>query len=144
MPLTRKSPTVQARLAPADFTRFSEVAKADKKTKGQLAREAILFYLANREHTKWRNRDRVITNEIDRLSKVQVTAIRSMADRLAAMLFRLQVDVGVVYELHATVADVDVLEKAQNKTKDRLHKRLESDEKTIRDRISRTIAPDNP
>lgn len=144
MPLTRKSPTVQARLAPADFTRFSEVAKAEKKTKGQLAREAILFYLANREHTKWKNRDRVITNEIDRLSKVQVKEIRAMANRLAAMLYRLQVEVGVVHELHAKVADPDVVEAITNLTKDRLKKRLESDEQEIRERMSRVIAPDSP
>jgi len=136
---------VQARLAPADFTRFSEVAKAEKKTKGQLAREAILFYLANREHTKWEKRDRVITSEIDRLSKVQVKAIGKMADRICGMLFRLQVEVGVVHELHkAAVNDPAVLEALRTDTINRLYKKMKDDEKEMAEHLARSLAPDSP
>ncbi len=159
MPRTRKDSTVQARLALDDFIRFGLLAKAEKKTKGQLAREALLFYMASKIRDKHDKPDRVIAEEIDRLSTNQVNATRQMAeeidratrkmaDRICGMLAKIHTnlgtDLGVILELHAELESDERIADLMSKSAKRVGRKLSAEEKELRDRMSKVVRGDNP
>ena len=45
-------PTVETKLSREDFKRVDDLAKEDEVSKSALVRQAILWYLANREELK--------------------------------------------------------------------------------------------
>lgn len=92
MPITRKSPTVQARLNSSDFQRFSKLAGLKEITKGELAREAILAYIDAAENEHFKKKE---TGYIEKLD--------AQVDRLAKMIASTQKD------LRATQTDVGAI-----------------------------------
>lgn len=143
MPRTRKDSTVQARLALDDFVRFSLLAKAEKKTKGQLARDALLFYMASKIRDKHEKPDRVIVEEIDRLSTNQVNATRQMADRVCGMLSKIHIDLGVVLILHTSLEDEESIKELVSESTKRVRMKKTAVEKEVSDEMSKFIRGDN-
>lgn len=134
---------MQARLAPEIFLQFSEVAKAKRVTKGQLARDAILFYLAHERRSINEKPDRVIAEEIDRLSANQVNATRQMADRVCGMLSKIHTDLGVILELHCELESDERIADLMSKSAKRVGKKLSTVEKEIRDKMSKVMRNDS-
>lgn len=77
---------MEIRLAPSDQLRFDHYAASLGKTKTELAREAVRYWMDHQ--------DKQIND--DRESKLE-KRMRKMEDRLAAMIMRSTIDTGVVY-----------------------------------------------
>lgn len=80
--------TIYSSLTPEDFATFVELATRRKITHAELMREAVLFYLSYQEKLQSEEKD-------GRLEK----RLRKMEDRLAGLLARTAIDVGVVYNM---------------------------------------------
>ncbi len=80
-------PPMEIRLAPSDQLRFDHYAASLGKTKTEMAREAVRYWLDHQ--------DKQIND--DRESKLEAR-IRKMEDRLAAMIMRGTIDTGVLYQ----------------------------------------------
>lgn len=81
-------PTVETKLAQADSNRVGELARKEGKTKSEVVREAVLWYLDHKEELQFRDREALIAKEI-----------RGMTDRICAMLARQGDAIGTLYEL---------------------------------------------
>jgi metal-responsive CopG/Arc/MetJ family transcriptional regulator len=81
-------PKLETKLRREDFKRVDDLAKLEGKTKSEVVREAVLWYLDNREQLKNESRDGVIAQSID-----------AMANRVCAMLARQGRLIGTVFEL---------------------------------------------
>ena len=81
-------PKLETKLRREDFKRVDDLAKLEGKTKSEVVREAVLWYLDNHEQIKNEPRDTVIAESID-----------AMANRVCAMLARQGRQIGTVFEL---------------------------------------------
>lgn len=81
-------PKVETKLRREDFQKVEELAKQEKKTKSEVVREAVLWYLEHQEQIKNEPRDSVVAESID-----------AMANRVCAMLARQGRQIATVYEL---------------------------------------------
>lgn len=84
----REGPRITTRLVDEDNTRFMRAVISSRTTVSQLARDAIRFYL-----------DQLDAGLIaERENKLEVR-IKKMEDRLAGLLARANIDVGVIINL---------------------------------------------
>jgi hypothetical protein len=81
-------PKVETKLRREDFRRVDELAKLEGKTKSEVVREAVLWYLDNQEQIKNEPRDTAIALEIE-----------AMTNRVCAMLARQGRQVATLFEL---------------------------------------------
>lgn len=87
MPETKRDHEVRTRLRAADWERFERICKKEKKTNAEVSRAAILFYMEHHE-----------TNALDRREAKLEARMKKMEDRLAAMIMRPTIDIGVLYQ----------------------------------------------
>jgi len=88
MPKTRRTPKVETRLSPVAHIQFDQLCRLEGKTKTEMARRAILWYMEH--HDRLRNEE--IEGKLEqRLSKIE--------NRLAGLLVRLGIDIGTIYSL---------------------------------------------
>lgn len=120
---------MQVNLSSEDLLKLSDVAGSQKRTKGEVAREAIRWYVINYEKLKEDSRDSLMSLEI-----------KKMANRLAAMLARIHVEVGTLYELQFRYTDPDLFEEALHTTKQRVRNRLQKDERDVSAKMAGQIA----
>ncbi len=81
MPKTKVAPRVETRLHPDDYRYFERLCHDQAKTKGQLAREAILLYLKQQKNT-----------EVQKHESEVALQVRKIADRICGLLYKLGVD----------------------------------------------------
>ncbi len=81
-------PKVETKLTRQDFKRVDDLAKVEGKTKSEVVREAVLWYLDHVDDLKNEQRDTVIAQSID-----------GMANRVCAMLARQGRQIGTIFEL---------------------------------------------
>lgn len=81
-------PKVETKLTRQDFKRVDDLAKLEGKTKSEVVREAVLWYLDHVDDLKNEQRDTVIAQSID-----------GMANRVCAMLARQGRQIGTIFEL---------------------------------------------
>ena len=116
--VTPQVPLVHLRLLPARNDKVSKLAASQKKSKGDIIRRAVVFYL---EHMEAEDLDR-------RESKLEVR-IRKMEDRLSGLLARGNIDIGVVLEIiYMNMPQEDkeeVLKKCQKRSALRLKRKIE-------------------
>jgi len=85
---TKQPNPIRTRLSIADHARFNEMCKLEGKTQTELARQAIVEMLDRQEKgTQAEIKDKLA----ERLKK--------MEDRMAALLARNNLDIGIVYQL---------------------------------------------
>lgn len=87
MPKTKQSPEVRTRLRNQDQERLDLICRSSGKTQTEVVRQAILFYLDS--HDK---------GQLDIGQSETQKTLQKGFDRLAAMLMRNTIDVGVVYQ----------------------------------------------
>jgi hypothetical protein len=81
-------PKVETKLRREDFRRVDDLAKLEGKTKSEVVREAVLWYLDNQEQIKNEPRETAIAQEIE-----------AMTNRVCAMLARQGRQVATLFEL---------------------------------------------
>jgi len=119
-------------LSGIDHERFMTVCKLKRKTRSEIAREAILWYLEFQDQGK----ENKIESELSR-------NIKNMTDRICGMLARQGAQTGTLYELawqnHAENQIQERFIAAANLVKGKMRKRLEDDEKAIAERMTKVV-----
>jgi len=119
-------------LSAQDHQRLLSLTKVKRKTRSEVVREAVRWYLDNHEQAK------PSKNESE-LSK----NIKSMTDRICGMLARQGAQTGTLYELawqnHVENKIQDRFVAANNLVKGKMRKRLEDDEKAIAERMNKVV-----
>ncbi|HIN64837.1 MAG TPA: hypothetical protein EYM95_09360, partial [Candidatus Obscuribacterales bacterium] len=109
-------------LSAIDQERLSAICKLKRKTKSEIAREAIRWYLDYQEQGK-------ATKSESELAK----NVKNMTDRICGMLARQGAQTGTLFELawqnHVENKMQDRFISAANLVKGKMRKRLEDDEK---------------
>jgi len=132
----RSSPKVETRLASADIKRLDELAKEVGTSRSDLARQALLWYLANQEKLTLDSREAEVAKAIRDAANLIVKAINKGVDRICKMLARLGIAVGTMYELHWMAMPPgeegeQLFEEARSKAKQQQRRLLEKDEAEI-------------
>jgi hypothetical protein len=144
MPRKNQYQDISVGLNEKDRLKLAELAGLQSRTKTEIAREAIRFYLNNYENIKNQSRDHEIAEAIKYATNQLLKAISSGVDRICKMLARQGAAIGTLYELSwmALPDDEDarrIFESAANKAKDKMRKRLELDEAEIAERNKKIV-----
>ena len=144
MPRKNQYQDISVGLNEKDRLKLAELAGLQSRTKTEIAREAIRFYLNNYENIKNQSRDHEIAEAIKYATNKLLKAISSGVDRICKMLARQGAAIGTLYELSwmALPDDEDarrIFESAANKAKDKMRKRLELDEAEIAERNKKIV-----
>jgi metal-responsive CopG/Arc/MetJ family transcriptional regulator len=119
-------------LSAQDHQRLLSLTKVKRKTRSEVVREAVRWYLDNHENAK------PSKNESE-LSK----NIKNMTDRICGMLARQGAQTGTLYELawqnHVENKMQERFVAASNLVKGKMRKRLEDDEKAIAERMNKVV-----
>lgn len=119
-------------LSAVDQERLSALCKLKRKTRSEIAREAIRWYLDYQEQGK------ASKNESELAKNV-----KNMTDRICGMLARQGAQTGTLFELawqnHVENKMQDRFISAANLVKGKMRKRLEDDEKAIAERMSKVV-----
>jgi predicted DNA-binding protein len=119
-------------LTPHDQKRLATLAKRDGKTKTELAREALTWYLDQRENEEHAERDGVYAK-----------AIKEMTNRICGMLARQGTALGVLYELTwRSLSDAESrseFDSIVNQVKAKQRKRLDGDEKALTAKMAAVV-----
>ncbi len=126
-------PTVETKLSREDFKRVDDLAREDGVSKSELVRQAILWYLANRDELKNEPRDSMITGSIE-----------AMTNRVCAMLARQGRLIGTLFELtYANMSETKqgkaAFEAALSSAKQKMAKAVEKDERELVEAMKRTV-----
>jgi metal-responsive CopG/Arc/MetJ family transcriptional regulator len=81
-------PKLETKVTREDFRRVDDLARLEKKTKSEVVREAVRWYLDHHDQLKNEPRDTVIAQEIE-----------GMTNRICAMLARQGRQIGAVFEM---------------------------------------------
>ncbi len=119
-------------LSAVDDERLSTACKLKRKTRSEIAREAIRMYLDNLEKSKESKNESELSKNI-----------KNMTDRICGMLARQGAQTGTLYELawqnHVENKMQERFISASNLVKGKMRKRLEDDEKSIAERMSKVV-----
>jgi len=119
-------------LTPRDQARLATLAESDGKTKTELAREAMTWYLEQRENEENAERDGVYAK-----------AIKEMTNRICGMLARQGTALGVLYEVTwRSLPDEgsrSEFESIVNQVKAKQRKRLDVDEKALTAKMAAVV-----
>lgn len=127
---------IKVGLNEADRTRLAAVAKAQERTRTEVAREAIRWYLDHYEEIKSQPREGQMAEAIRYATTQIVKAITNGVDRICAMLARQGRAIGTLYELqYMAIPDPDqadvLFAEAVKKSKQKQAKYVQEDEKDL-------------
>ena len=136
MPKPRKYTPLNVNLSSDDHRRLAEMAKElstdQERTKTEVAREAIRWYLDHYEKIKEDKRQSEITQ-----------ALNAMTNRICGMLARQGAEVGTLYELawqnHVDNKIEGRFTGAANTVKANMRKRLTEDERKIAESMKKVV-----
>ena len=119
-------------LVDKDQKRLDALAQKDGKTKTELAREALLWYLERRENEQNLERD-----------SAYARSINEMTNRICGMLARQGTALGVLYEVTwRSLPDEQskmAFEGIVNEVKGKQRKRLDEDEKILVEKMRKVV-----
>ena len=128
MPKQRRVIPIYGSLPAADAVRLKARAVLVKGTEASLVREAVLFYLDHQEKEKENRKETMLEKRMQR-----------MEDRLAAILAKTAIDVGVIYSLLWQNANYKTRDeqfiRARKHSIDRLRKKWNSEEMEIKEAV---------
>ena len=136
MPKPRKYTPLNVNLSSDDHRRLAEMAKElstdQERTKTEVAREAIRWYLDHYEKIKEDKRQSEITQ-----------ALNAMTNRICGMLARQGAEIGTLYELawlnHKDNRIEPRFTGAANTVKANMRKRLTDDERRIAESMKKVV-----
>lgn len=144
MPKRKQYQDVRVGLNEKDRLKIAEMAGIQGRTKTELAREAIRFYLDNYENIKNQSRDHEIAESIKYATDQLVKAINKGVERICKMLSRQGIAIGTLYELSWMALPDDAnakkaFEAASNTAKQKMRRRVELDESELAERQQKAI-----
>ncbi len=128
-------PKVETKLRREDFQKVEDLAKLENKTKSEVVRDAVLWYLANQEQLKNEPRDSVMAE-----------AIEAMANRVCAMLARQGRQIGTVFELtHSSMSGTAegkaAFEAASTTASQKMARAVQKDERDLVEAMKKAVKP---
>ena len=126
-------PRVETKLSREDFRRVSDLAVLDEKTKSEVVRDAVLFYLKVREDQRNAPRETEIA-----------LAIKEMTNRITAMLARQGDYIATIHEMtYQTLSDEGrrIFEVAAHTAKQKMRRHLERDEREVAEKMRKVLNP---
>ncbi len=140
----RPDPKVETRLSPTDMNRLNSFSVASKRSKADLAREAIRWYLDNHEKTGGKAREAEISQAIRYATDGLIKAVNSGVDRICKMLARQGRAIGTLYELSWMSLPDDenarlAFEAAATRAKQRMARHVENDEREIAETMKKVV-----
>jgi len=128
MPRKKKYQNMYVGLTAQEHERLGALVQTDGKTKTELGREALLWYLDLRENQQ--NADR---------ESVYAQSIKGMTNRICGMLSRQGTAIGVLYELAWQSLEDEksqlAFDEIVKQVKSKQRKRLELDEKGLSEKM---------
>jgi hypothetical protein len=119
-------------LTSAEYERLRALAEIDGKTKTELGREALTWYLDRRENEENLERD-----------SVYARSIKEMTNRICGMLARQGTALGVLYDLawHSLEDEKSrqFFDEILKEVKSKQRKRLDSDEKALAEKMKGVV-----
>ena len=95
----KKSQNIYVGLDDSARDRLSQAAKQENRSTTEVAREAILWYLDNRENLKNEARESEVAKAIKYATDQHIKATRNGVERICKMLARQGTAIGTLYEL---------------------------------------------
>lgn len=131
-------PKLETKVRREDFQRVNDLAKLSNKTKSEVVREAVLWYLDNHERIKNEPHDTAIALEIE-----------GMTNRICAMLARQGRQIGTVYELtynnmSRTKEGKEAFETAATTAKQKHARRVQEDEREVVEAMKKQVKGSKP
>ncbi len=130
MPKTATVPQIEFRLLPNDHIKFDDVCRVKGKKRSEVAREAIVWYLENQEKLSAEIRESALEKRI-----------RKMEERMASLMARTAIDVGMVFHILYRNMDKekreDIIAWAYNSAVARLKKKLEGQAAEVREQMQK-------
>lgn len=118
-------PRVETKLTREDFKKIDELAMMENKTKSEVVRDAVLWYLENQEQIRNEERETVTAKSIDAMTN-RVCAMLARQGRLIATLFEL-----TYANMSQTEAGRAAFNAALATAKQKMAKTVEKDEKDV-------------
>lgn len=120
----------------SDRLKIAELARLEGKTKTEVARDALRWYLENYEQIKGQGRESEVAQAMRYATDQHVKAIKSGVDRVCKMLSRQGSAIGTLYELSWLALPDDenaraAFEAASNTAKQKMRKHLDKDENEL-------------
>lgn len=127
-----------------DRVRLAELSRLQGRTKTEVAREAIRWYMDNYDQIKNQSRDSEVAQAIRYATDQIVKAINSGVERICRMLARQGAQIGTLYEFSYMVLPDDpnavaVFEAASSKAKQNQRKHVERDEAELAEAMKKVL-----
>ena len=140
----RPDPKVETRLTPKDMERLNSFSATSKRSKAEIARESIRWYLDNQEQIGVKTRDTETAQAIRYATVELVKAINSGVDRICKMLARQGRAIGTLYELSWMSLPDDenarkAFEAAATRAKQRMARHVEKDEEKLAETMKKVV-----
>lgn len=128
-------PKLETKLAREDHRRVEEVARSEGKTKSEVLREAVLWYLENKDRIKNEPHDAAIA-----------LSIEAMTNRLAAMLARQSRMIAAMFELthdsmSGTAEGESAFAAAVTRANQKMAKRVQEEERELVQAMKKALKP---
>ncbi len=128
-------PKLETKLRREDFRRVDDLAKLEGKTKSEVVREAVLWYLDHHDQLKNEPRDTAMAQAID-----------GMANRVCAMLARQGRQIGTVFELaytntSRTPEGKASFEAASTTANQKMARAVQKDERELVEAMKKAVKP---
>lgn len=128
-------PKLETKVRREEFQKVSALAAMEGKTKSEVVRDALLFYLAAKEDEAYRARESVLAQEME-----------GMANRICAMLARQGRQIGAVFELtytnmSRTTEGKATFEAAVTTANQKMARSLQKDERDLVEAMKKAAKP---
>ena len=145
MPVKKQYQDIKVGLNEGDRDRLFELARQEDRTRTEVARDAIRWYLDHYDEIKGQSNESQNAQAIRYASDQLLKGIQQGTDRICKMLNRQGLSIETLFELtYATLPDnpaaVAAFTAAANRAKEKMHRRVQKDEQDLATKTHRLIA----
>lgn len=128
-------PKLETKIRREEFQKVAALAALEGKTKSEIVRDAVLFYLAAKEDEAYQKRESVLAQEME-----------AMTNRICAMLARQGRNIGAVFELtysnmSRTAEGKASFEAAVTKANQKMARSVQKDERDLVEAMKKAAKP---
>lgn len=128
-------PKLETKVRREEFQKVSALAAMEGKTKSEVVRDAVLFYLAAKEDEAYRARESVLAEEME-----------AMTNRICAMLARQGRQIGAVFEMtysnmSRTAEGKAAFEAAVTTANQKMARSVQKDERDLVEAMKKAAKP---